>query len=174
MKRLLFFIGFMTLGTFALFELLVTSPRGPETEPERAPQAANVLNLKDVNVQQRQDAGVQWQVLAATATYNEDTQSGMLEHVRFLAGEPEVQGESGSAYLNAGSNNLVLMGGVVVTREDGVTIHSERLEYDGRRDEIVSPGPVRVHSVQGVQRGDSLHYWLKEDRMEFTRPRFEQ
>lgn len=174
MKRLLFFIGFMTLGTFALFELLVTAPSGPAPEPERTPQAANVLNLRGVNVEQRQDADVQWQVRAALATYNEDTQSGMLEQVHFRAGTPEVQGESGRAFLDAGSSNLVLLGGVVLTREDGVTIRSERLEYDGRRDEIVAPGPVQVFTPQGEQQGDSLHYWLKEDRMEFTRPRFVQ
>ena len=63
MKRLLFFVAFMTLATTALFKLLVTEPASQSTDAE-APTApeANVINLTGVTVVQRNDERVRWEL----------------------------------------------------------------------------------------------------------------
>ena len=89
-------------------------------------------------------------------------------------GATVVVGRSSRAFLRGRSNDLVLEGNVLVTRGVDLEIRSQRLEYDGRRQLIVSPGPVRVRTPQGVQEAAALRYSLIDERLEFSRPVFYQ
>jgi LPS export ABC transporter protein LptC len=182
MKRLLFFIAFMTLGTSALIELLVIEPVGRAPVPLPTQQVANVLNMNDVTVHQLMGDRTRWELRARRATYNENTNTGLLEQVRFLVYEaaPGTQapiafsGESGAAFLTTQPDNLVLQGAVVLHRGDDLEIRSERIEFDAARQVLTAPGPVRVRTPQGVQEGTALRYDLAGDHLEFASPLFYQ
>jgi len=182
MKRLLFFIAFMTLGTAALIELLVTEPHGPTSEGRAPQQITNVLNMDDVAVSQLVGEQVRWELQSRSAIYNENTNTGRLQDVRFRVFDkapgagpnPTFTGRSGQAFLSAQPGNLVLAGAVVLTKGDALEIRSDRIEYDSVRDIVISPGRVRVLTPQGTQEGTSLRYFLADDRLEFESPVFYQ
>ena len=182
MKRLLFFIAFMTLGTSALIELLVVEPGGRAPAPTPTPQVANVLNMSDVTVHQLVGEQTRWELRAQRATYNENTNTGLLQQVRFLVYEESTDrialiafsGQSGEAFLTTQPDTLVLQGSVVVTRGEDLEIRSERIEFDSAGQVLTAPGPVRVRTPQGVQEGASLRYDLNGNHLEFASPRFYQ
>jgi LPS export ABC transporter protein LptC len=183
MKRALFFVAFMTLGTAVLLKLLVTEPAAPDDFVLEEPQALNVLNMQDVVVHQLVGEGVHWELHARRAHFNEGTQAGLLEEVRFhvyevqpngLAPLTVLSGRSARAMLAGQRGVLVLQGGVRLWQGDDLDIRSERLEYDEQRQLLTSPGHVVVRSPQGVHEGASLHYWMAEERLEYTEPRFYQ
>lgn len=182
MKRLLFFVAFMTLGTLALIQLLVTEPlqtQGPVTQ-ESLPE--NVLNMEGVQVHQLDGARVRWELEAERATYNENTNAGALEQVRFRVfdtppggGQQTVfTGRSARARLSPQPGSLVLEGGVVLSQGRELEIRSERIEYDQAKQLITAPGPVTVRTTQGVQEGKSLRYYVAEQRLDFESPTFYQ
>jgi LPS export ABC transporter protein LptC len=182
MKRLLFFVAFMTLGTAALIELLVREPLGPSFGLRTAPQVSNVLNMQHVEVHQLLGDKTRWELQADQATYNENTNSGELQQVRFRvfgtgpeqAGQVTFAGRSGQALLSTVPGDLVLQDAVVLTKGEDMEIRSERLEYDAAKQVVTSPGPVRVRTREGVQEGTSLRYSMSEDRLELTSPVFYQ
>ncbi|HKI97115.1 MAG TPA: LPS export ABC transporter periplasmic protein LptC [bacterium] len=182
MKRLLFFVAFMTLGTAALIELMVRVPVGPTRVTRPAPQATNVLNMSGVTVHQLVGEQTRWQLEAGKATYNENTNIGQLEGVRFQVfdtqpGQPAREafsGHSGEAELSAEPGDVVLQGSVVLSKGSEMEIRSERIEYDATTQTVSSPGPVTVRTPQGVQEGAAMRYSIPDDRIEFTSPLFYQ
>ena len=182
MKRLAFFIAFMTLGTVGLIQLLVTEPRGPSPESRATQEATNVLNMDDVSVRQLHGDQVRWELQARNAVYNENTNTGRLREVNFRIfdkrpspdARPVFTGRSAQALLAAQPGNLVLQGAVVLSKGDALEIRSERIEYDAAREIVTSPGQVTVRTPQGTQEGASLRYYLADDRIEFASPVFYQ
>ncbi len=182
MKRLAFFIAFMTLGTVGLIELLVIEPHGPSPESRPPQEATNVLNMDDVSVRQLHGDQVRWELQARNAIYNENMNTGRLRDVSFRifdkqAGpeaKPLFTGRSAQASLTGQPGNLVLQGGVVLSKGDALEIRSERIEYDAAREIVTSPGQVSVRTPQGTQEGASLRYYLADDRLEFESPVFYQ
>jgi LPS export ABC transporter protein LptC len=171
----------MTLGTVVLLKLLVTEPGAPDEAVLEGPQALNVLNMQDVIVHQLAGEEVRWELRAQRAYFNESTHVGLLEEVRFQVYEegpngpnpqPVVTGSSAQALLTGQRGTLILQGQVRLQQGDELEILSERLEYDQVRQVITSPGHVVVHAPQGVQEGASLHYWIVEERLEYTQPKF--
>lgn len=182
MKRLLFFIAFMTLGTAALIELLVTPPKGP-VRPSRHPaQISNVLNMNTVVVNEILGEHTRWELHATHALYDENTNTGDLRHVRFkiYKAEPGAEnevafaGHSDEAQLSRNPDNVVLIGGVVLTQSDGLEIRSDRVEYDAANQVVISPGPTRVRSPQGEEEGASLRYSVPQQKLHLTSPLFVQ
>jgi LPS export ABC transporter protein LptC len=182
MKRLLFFIAFMTLGTAALIELLVRQPVGPGRGGRGPAQASNVLNMSGVSVDQLVGERTRWELEASGAVYNENTDSGRLQKVQFRIFDtrpgappgPAVTGHSAEALLTGDPGNVVLQGAVVLNKGEEMEIRSERIEYDATSQVVSSPGPVTVRTPQGVQEGDSMRYSLADGKLEFAGPRFYQ
>lgn len=182
MKRLLFFIAFMTLATGALLQLLVTEPSETAPPPEDLPQVANVLAMEGVQVHQLLGERVRWELQAERATYNENTHSGDLEQVRFRvydtppggAEQTVFTGRSARARLSERPGGLLLQGDVVLRKDETLEIRSERVEYDQERQLVTAPGPVTVRTPQGVQEGEALRYSIAEQRLEFESPTFYQ
>jgi LPS export ABC transporter protein LptC len=182
MKRLLFFIAFMTLGTAALIELLVKEPMGPGRAARAPAQATNVLDMGGVEVQQLVGEQTRWSLQAQHANYNEHTNTGRLQQVRFQVFGPQtgppqqdtLQGHSDEALLSGEPGNVVLQGAVVLTKGPNLEIQSERMEYDAEQQVVTCPGPTVVHTPQGVQEGTSLRYYVADDRLEFGSPVFYQ
>jgi LPS export ABC transporter protein LptC len=182
MKRLLFFVAFMTLGTFALLQLLVREPSGPAPAAPAQAQVSNVLDMNTVAVKQLLGEHVRWELQADHATYNENTDAGVLDQVRFRVYEAAAKngapqsftGRSRQAFLVTSPGSLVLQGDVVLTRDSRMEIRSERVEYDAERQLLTAPGPVHVETPDGVQEGAGLRYFIAEERLEFERPVFYQ
>ena len=182
MKRLAFFVAFMTLGTVGLIQLLTTVPRGPAPEGRAVREVTNVLNMDDVSVRQLHGDQVRWELQANNAIYNENTNTGRLREVSFRVfnkqasadAKPLFTGRSQQAILGQQPGNLVLQGDVVLSKGDGLEIRSQRIEYDADQELVTSPGQVRVRTPQGTQEGASLRYFLADDRLEFASPVFYQ
>lgn len=181
MKRLLFFLAFMTLGTGALIQLLVTEPQQTGTEEPAVRPPTEALVMNDVNMRQLEGEHLRWELVAQRAVYDDDASNARMTQVSFRIYPPPAEvgadiitGRSAAAELDGHQDHVVLSGQVVLQRGSGLEITSERIEYDDRAKLITSPGPVRVRSPQGVQEGDSLSYSIAEDRLELTRPVFYQ
>ena len=183
MKRLLFFIAFMSLATVGLIQLLVTE--APETGAPVTPrrQVSNVLDMDGVNVKQIEGKHLRWELRAEQAVYNENTNTGWLQRVSFRIHGPETAGAPGAAetvyvghsreaFLQSRPDKLVLRGQVVITGAPEMEIRSEQIEYDQATQLVISPGPVTVRTPQGVQEGASLRYDIVGQRLDFANPVF--
>jgi LPS export ABC transporter protein LptC len=181
-RRLIFFVAFMTLGTFGLIYLLVEEPGGPGAPPPRAVQAVNVLNMSGVTVNQLVGPRVRWDLRADFAHFNENSHSGELDTVNFRVygsapgteGEVDFAGSSGRAFVSTDPGSVVLVDKVVLHHGAEMEIHSERIEYDAVQELFTSPGPVRVITPQGIQEGSTMRYHVADERVEFSSPLFYQ
>lgn len=178
MKRLLFFIAFMSLATAALILLLVDEPIGPAQRQTAVKEAINVLNLRTVAVQQMEGNRVRWELWAERATFDEDTNSAELERVRFNVyatdGERPIRtllkGQAGHAYLDGRPGALVLQDDVLLLRGGEMEIRTQRIEYDPEARIIRAPAHVRVKTPTGIHEGDSMQYSLDEEKIVFSGP----
>lgn len=182
MKRLLFFLAFMTVGTAALIELLVRQPTGPVQVARQPPQRSNVLNMGEVTINQMMGDHTQWELRATHALYDDNTGTADLKHVRFKifgttpGTEEEVvyTGRSDEAQLTRDPGDVILIGGVVLNKGDELEITSDRIEYNAKKQLVTSPGPTRVRGPQGVEVGDSLRYSVPDQKLDLTSPLFLQ
>lgn len=183
MKRLLFFIAFMSLATAGLIRLVVTEPNEAlRMPPPPRRNVETVLNMEGVHVRQLVNERLRWDLRAKRAIYDEGTDLGRLSEVHFQvydvnappSAKPVMEGQSRSAQLDSRDGQVVLEGGVVLSRGSDVEIHSERIEYDDAEQIVASPGRVRVQSAQGVQEGTSMRYDIARQRMDFRSPVFYQ
>jgi len=183
MKRLIFFIGFMTLVTVALIQLVSVEPDEEESGlngrlPTQLP--ANVMGLTEVTVTLHQGDRVRWRLWAEEAQLRQDNQTSRLEGVLFSAfpnpseSSPEVvlTGRARTAFVSGQPQKIELRRKVTLTRGAEMEINTERLIYDSAEGTLVSPGPVRINTPGGEQYGDSMRYAINENLLTFTRPRF--
>ncbi len=181
MKRLLFFIVFMSVATGLLLQVAVRTPdeREPASEEPTAP--ANLLQLEEATLTEFAGDRVRWELRAAAAQYHEASRSGRLQQVRFRVFPQErvdggvlLSGRSGRAEFATERQGLVLEGDVRLRKGDELEIRTERLEYDEATAVITAPTAVWVRSAAGIQRGGSLRYSIPDGRLEFTSPVFVQ
>jgi LPS export ABC transporter protein LptC len=177
-KRLLFFLAFMSLGTGILLQLLVSEPgEGPAgTQYER--EARNLLRMTSVAMREMRGERIHWELWAASAVFNDRTNQATLEQVRFRVFETKeglpprivLYGEAGQAILEPAPGEMVLEGAVRVFQGEEVEIRSERLEYDPGQQLLRSPARAWVRTPSGTQQGESMRYSIPEQQLALTGP----
>jgi LPS export ABC transporter protein LptC len=177
-KRLLFFLAFMALGTGILLQLLVSEPGEAPSGSSIERNARNQMRMTGVAMRQLEGERLHWELWAETALFNEKTSRATLEQVRFRVYETEegkpartiLHGEAGQATLAPAPGELVLEGAVRVFQGLEVEIRSERLEYDPGRQRLHSPVRTWVRTPSGIQQGESLLYSIPDQKLSLTGP----
>jgi len=179
MKRLLFFLLFMSIGTLGFYVLLVNEPfRRPPVEAEAPPQPVNVLQLQRVNMRQLDGERLAWELDAASAVLDESSDVAELEDVTFVlyrapasgAGTVALRGSSGRASVSKRTNRLVLEQDVHLVQQGRIDLRSQRLTYDEGSGVVEASQDVRVESDQLVALADAMDYEVVSERVKLSRP----
>ena len=181
MQRLLIFIGFMAFGTWLIY-LVAVSEEGPEQETEIFQGRPNLMIMEDVHHQESKDDQLSLDIKAVRATLDEKSMQTLMDEVTFTlyeagkSGESAIslQGKAGEAMLNQKQETVELIGNVDLQDGKGRRIFSNKILYNGKLEQMDSPGPVRIVTPNGVQEGASMKYMVKRNRMILARPRFYQ
>ena len=178
MQRLLIFLGFMAIGTWLIYLVAV---RGED--PEQAAQdfrgKPNLMVMSGVHHQETRNGILAMDLKATQATVDEASAKTLMDQVTFTLyeegnkGEARISlmGKAGVAMMSQKQETVELTGDVDLLDNRGRRIFSDRVIYSGKEDRLVSPGPVRIVSPQGVQEGRSMEYRIKRKRMVLTEPR---
>ncbi len=180
MKRLLFFIAFMTLANWALIELLTTEPAHEEAPPPPEEEFTNALEMTAVAIQHLEGERLRWQLWADRAVYDEQRRVATLDGVQFRVYDPAAAppqretlfGRARRAVVRDAGGRVVLEHDVHLVRGSALEIRSERIEYDEREQVLLAPRGARVRTPRGVHEGDALRYSLRDDTITFEGPRF--
>lgn len=183
MKRLVFFIAFMTVGTLAFYVLLVPQPfrRALQREPAE-PQAVNVMTMGGVEVRQLEGDRLAWELRADEALLDESHELARLRGVHFTlyqvadngGGTTVFSGNSGSAVLDRQRERLVLEDDVRLEQRGGVEIRGPRIVYDHQLGTVRAPESAWVRKGDIVATGRDLVYTVAEQQLTMAQPRFEQ
>ena len=179
MERLLLFLCFMAIGTGVVY--LVTVGESPQTESVVTDIPANVLALEGVVMRQHETEGMKLEIIANSAMYHERLGNSEMRVVRFnIFGdngegwERQIFGTSALALTSKSKDTIVLVGRVRITNSDGTVIRSERVIYDQKHEQAISPGAVKVESQGAIHHGSSLLYDIRKEKMTFSTPVFYQ
>jgi LPS export ABC transporter protein LptC len=178
MRRLLFFIAFMSIGTFGFYVLLVRDPFRHLAGPPRVPEPSNVLRMQTVVVRQEEGTRLAWELWAQEAVSDEVNQTAELFQVRFVVYTSDGQkntgvlmvGTSGRAYLDGRPGTLVLEEKVRLVQGGDREIRSERIEYHQKQGLILAPGPVWVRLRDVIQEGTAMEYHVAGETMILSAP----
>lgn len=179
MKRLIFFVAFMGLGTLLLLLVLIGEPERMKPVAEAPPEPTHLMDLNTVAIRQMDGRQLRWALWADQAYVLGDGRTASLSGVRFHLYESDgrtilMRGRSGHARMSGNPTRLEMEDGVLLEQEGKLKITTERLEFDQEKDLLRAPLKVRIQSPEGIQEGDSLEYSLADEKMTFTRPRFVQ
>lgn len=179
MRRLLFFIAFMGLGTGLLIWILATEP-APETTTRETPrEAGTLMKMTQVAIRQMEGNWLRWELWARSAIFLDDANTARFRSVRFKIygknpGDPVLLGRSKEARLVGKPPRIILEGDVVLEKKGVMEIRTEKLVFDQRKNMMRAPGKVVMKTPQAIHSGDSLTYFLAEEQLTLTRPFFAQ
>lgn len=195
MKRLLFFMAFMGLGTWFLLAILVTEPVPVKPDAQTASGSADVMAMEKVVIRHMDGNRLSWELWAKTATLREDGKLGTLHQVRFriypgpeksgnsnqqkglkpaLARRGVIEGKSGLARLENNPSRLLLEKRVVLRQGREIEIRTGLILFDQKNNLMRAPHKVWMKTPNGIHEGDSLLYSLDDETLTFTRPVFSQ
>lgn len=179
MKRLLFFIAFMGMGTGLMIWMLATEPVPETTVRESRPEPGTLMNMTEVAIRQMEGNSLRWELWARNADLLQDANTARFREVRFKIypqkpGDPILLGRSEKARLIGKPPRIVLQGNVVLERGKEMEIRTENLVFDQSKNMVRAPGRVWVKTPRTIHRGDSLTYFLAEETLTLTRPFFAQ
>lgn len=179
MKRLLFFIAFMAMGTGLLIWLLGTEPVPESATPETPREPGAMMHMTEVAIRQMEGNWLRWELWARSASLLNDANTARFRSVRFKIygknpGDPVLTGRSREARLIGAPPRIMLQGGVVLEKTGVMEIRTESLVFDQRKNILRAPGKVSLKTAQAIHHGDSLTYFLAEDKLILTRPFFAQ
>ena len=177
MQRLMIFLGFMAFGTWVIY-LLAVSGDLVEQESEFSPGQVDVMVMEGVNLRQSQDGLLVLDLWAGRVQMKEESSDTLMEQINFTMYEADEKGESrvsmrGTAQngvMNQKKKTVVLTGHVELIDGEGREIFSEKVTYNGEKDQLDSPGPVRIISDKSMQQGDSMVYLMKKKQLILTKP----
>ncbi|MEE8433409.1 MAG: LPS export ABC transporter periplasmic protein LptC [bacterium] len=179
MRRLLFFIAFMGMGTGLLIWMLGTEPVPETTTRETQREPGTLMNMTEVAIRQMEGNWLRWELWARSANLLDDANTVQLRTVRFKIygnkpGDPVFMGHSKRARLVGKPPRVMLQGDVVLKRGALIEIRTEILVFDQKKNLVRAPGKVSLKTPRTIHRGDSLTYFLAEDSLTLTRPFFAQ
>lgn len=200
MGRLLFFIGFMVLGTYG-FYLLVTLGPGQkqhlanhenDTPPDQ--DSTDLFTLTGTHVTQWTGDKLTWELRAGKMTYDKKRDQALMGKVTFMvyqtgaasptrqapkaameadgqpAKEPLFTGRSGRARINFRTRVILLEKNVVIIQPPHTRILSQKLRYLQNEGLIRSPGKVTVEVDQTIHKGSRMELSLAENRLTLGKP----
>ncbi|MCH8077206.1 MAG: LPS export ABC transporter periplasmic protein LptC [SAR324 cluster bacterium] len=179
MKRLLFFIAFMAMGTGLLIWLLGTEPVPESATPETPREPGAMMHMTEVAIRQMEGNWLRWELWARSANLLDDANTVQFRSVRFKLygnkpGDPVFMGSSKAARLVGKPPRVILQGDVVLKRGTLLEIRTENLVFDQKKNLVRAPGKVFLKTPRTIHSGDSLIYFLAEDSLTLTRPFFAQ
>ncbi|MCZ6556898.1 MAG: LPS export ABC transporter periplasmic protein LptC [SAR324 cluster bacterium] len=180
MGRLLLFLTFMAFGSGAIYLLTVQNSPQPNWPREDIP--TNVLALRKVSIRQHNGSLLKYELFANSLKYDETANTAELTTVRFkvfTATEADpastlLEGRAEKALLAEKKDTLVLIGKVRMVDRDGSEIHSQRVEFEEKKNRLLALGEVWVKTRNGIHQGDSLVYDIAAQKMTFSAPLFYQ
>lgn len=179
MRRLLFFIAFMGLGTVLLIWLLGTEPTPETTVRETPREPGTLMKMTQVSIRQMEGNWLRWELWARDAILLDDANTARFRSVRFKIygknpGDPVLRGRSNGARMVNNPPRVILQGDVVLEKKGVIEIRTENLVFDQRKNLLRAPGKVVVKTPRAIHSGDSLTYFLAEERLNLERPFFAQ
>lgn len=127
------------------------------------------LALEELHYTQNEDGRRRWTLDADTAEYLNGVNVAKLETVKLLFYD---QGEFGDVHLSADRGKLLqdsqqvdLVGNVVVTTARGDRLLTDSLHYDDQQHRVTTDDPVQMESQQGTLTGVGLQIDVNLGRM---------
>ncbi len=175
MRRLLFFIAFMGMGTGLLIWMLGTEPVPATATRETRREQGAPMKMTEVAIRQMEGNWLRWELWARSASLLNDANTARFRSVRFKIygkkpGEPVITGRSREARIVGKPPRITLQGDVVLEKRGVMEIRTENLVFDQRKNLLRAPGKVWMKTPQAIHSGDSLTYFLAEERLNLTRP----
>jgi LPS export ABC transporter protein LptC len=138
----------------------------------------NDITLGDVHIRQHRGPVLEWEMTAASATYDEAARQALLNTVRFRVYQTggarphpvNVRGSAGRALIDDARQRIVLLDKVEVYKDGDVELRSGTLDYRIPEGILRASGAVVVKDGESVIAGDTLEYNLLTERAEWTAP----
>ncbi|MBI3993086.1 MAG: LPS export ABC transporter periplasmic protein LptC [Candidatus Lambdaproteobacteria bacterium] len=181
MRRLLLFIGFMTLGTLLIY--VFTVQEGPVDDVELPLDLPrNQMRLGDVVVEEQDGGVVAYRLWAREAAHREQSQLTLLTDVRIVIyprpdappDEPAITGTADKAVLNGREQLLLMDENVVIHRGTDTTLRSERVVYRHKTRQVIAPRRFWLQDKSTTHTGVRMDYDLDSQRVSIASPLLQQ
>ena len=180
MQRLLLFLGFMALGTGTIYMVIVQD--STLLDQEQAPIPVNVMEMKEVVFKQQDGNNLKYELFAENAVYYDQSKVAELEDVLFFVYEEDqngqvkifLEGSAGKALMNNKQGKISLFDDVYLLDSRGVEIKSERLDYEEKKERLISPGKVWIKAKDTFHQGTSMIYDIPKQQFTLGAPKIYQ
>ena len=139
-----------------------------QTVVKALPEGIDV-SLEEIDYTHIEGGIARWRLVAHEVTRQADTQIMLVKNplLEFYSdqGVPDGQLQALSGKVSDDYQQVDLQGDVVLKRNDGYTLYTERLEYDHRKQLARSDAPVRLVSKKMTMNGTGMSYLVSKQRL---------
>ncbi|MBF0237067.1 MAG: LPS export ABC transporter periplasmic protein LptC [SAR324 cluster bacterium] len=160
-KEILILCLLLTLLSYAM-----TVWNGSDEISEQTEQIMRVLTMEQVEITNYKQELLQWKIIGSHARAIEETQSTLLRNLTVLIYDEEqtspprvdIQITAEQGLLEGIENHVILMGNVHATRDEDMSLKTEKAIYNYQNRILTLPENVSMHRGEITMIGDNLEY----------------